>query len=557
MARKTMWAVVGALLAFAPAASAATYTLAVSGALTYAKEMKSFGVDYDDEGPKLVLTLLVDATEAANIAADDFMDVKIDLSGATFAENVKNSSITFNDPGATCEMQHKDTVGGDRGTSSVTFQVEADVACGSASHLFVATFELPPLTAVGRSDVVTARVRTSTPGGNDWPATTQISAEMPGTGAVHVGTNACATPAANCVHVAANGELRVLGDPVAAGRGGAEVPLIRFANALTQTVATGGGSSQIDFDGGREDFVGSSGTAHFANVSVGVTAAGACTGDDPIPAGCVRQSDGKEFRISRNGEGRGEMYVAVFGDFREDDMVFLDINGNGDPDRSEMLSLEDDGSMAGAFTLLSLAGNSRAAMGDAGSIDREEGLKSDTRLVYQPNEEDALRPSEFRVRAIVVFEVQQSVADPEDRFDFEAWRAGGGTTTGSQGTTFSTTYSVIESTQRSYAIPDLDGSEGDIGNLRIKCEVSTACTVYLECDGGEGGYWFGELDDPIDGRATVRLSAADIAEVLNVADDDPWMNGLQCAVLSTRMISVQSLTRAGGVLVNHTYIARD
>ena len=553
MARKTMWAVVGALLAFAPAASAATYGLTVEGALTYAKEMKDFGVDYDDEGPKLRVELYLSNTESAAIGDGDFMDVTISLSGATFAENVKDSDMSFAGTALnTCTLRLKDTVGGDRNTSSVTFQVETTAACGAAAGNAFFIFELPPLTA-GGPDAVTATVVTATPGGNSWPDTSSMGV---------VTNSVCTTPAANCTQLL-NGQLRLIGAPVAAlGGAGRPVPLVSFADALTHTVAAGGAGTAIDFEGGRTDFTGTSG-AHLANVSVGVTQAAMCTGDDVeranafggttngIPFGCVRQSDGKEFRISRNGEGRGEMFIAVFGDFREDDMVFLDIDGDGSAGRGESFTLEEDGSMAGVFDILDLSGNAAAAAGDAGAIDREEGVKGNTPLRYHANGEDPLRPTEFRVAAEVVFEVQEDVADPEDRFDFNDWRADGPPAS----VRHTTSYTTIESTQHSYSIPDLNSEEGDLGNLRIKCEVSTPCTVYLECDGGAGGYWFGELDNEIEGRATVRLSAADIADVLNA--EDGWMNGLQCAVHSTRTITVQSLTRAGGVLVNHTYIARD
>lgn len=541
-----MWAVVGALLAFAPVASAATYGLTITGALTYAKEMKGFGVDYDDDGPKLAVFLGMNDTEAAAIGDGDFMDVTFTLSGATFADNVKSSNFEVANTITGCDIEEKDIVGGDRGTSSVTFQVETDAVCQSSSGGASATitFELPPLTA-GRPDAVSATVVTETAGGNSWP-----DSSTPGL----MTNDPCGTPIASCTQLV-NGQLRVIG-PSIMERAGAPAPLVSFTNALTRTVAAGGGTTRIDFDDDRESFVGTGG-AHLANISVGVTSAAACTTDDPIPADCVRQSDGKEFRISRNGEGRGEMFIAVFGDFREGDMVFLDIDGDRSLDMREGLSLEDDGTMAGVFDLQDLAGNAAAAAGDAGTINREEGVKANTALRYYPNGDDPLRPSEFRVSTNVVFEVQESVADPEDRFDFEDWRADGPRSEPGESTTHTTSYTVIESTQHSYSIPDLNGEEGDLGNLRIKCEVSTPCTVYLECDGGSGGYWFGELDDEIEGRATVRLSATDIADVLGATDDDGWMNGLQCAVHSTRMITVQSLTRAGGVLVNHTYIARD
>ena len=229
--------------------------------------------------------------------------------------------------------------------------------------------------------------------------------------------------------------------------------------------------------------------------------------------------------------------VVVTGDFRAGDAVWLDLDGNRQPSARETLDMQDDGSMMGTFALDDVAGNAGAATGDAGEMDREEGAATRS-LRYAPNGDDPLRPATFRSRFMVDFDradVRDKDWAPESNMDAD----------------HETALTVIESTRQAYAIPELGAT--DEGNVRIKCEVATECTVYLECDDTAGTSRFAQLGDAIAGRSTRTMNAAAIAEELNFGDDG-WQGSLSCTVYSTREISVQVLVRSAGTLVNQTYI---
>ena len=111
-------------------------------------------------------------------------------------------------------------------------------------------------------------------------------------------------------------------------------------------------------------------------------------------------------------------------------------------------------------------------------------------------------------------------------------------------------YAGVDVHAKAYAIPN--PGMGDIANLRIKCEMSEACTVFLDCDGQDGMDYFGELGEPIEGGATAVLQAGAIADLLGA--DGGWMGRLSCEVLSAGTASVQVLVRSGDSLINNTFV---
>ena len=560
MARKTMWAVAGALLAFAPFASAARYDLAVENARTYASELitgADIEIDYDGATPTLTTSINFGADAGGEVLAideGDVLEVTITLHNAKFGENVRGGDLaldrtavgTFQAGGFSgniggCSARVKDTEGGEQGSSTVTFQVEAAggncaLAAANQPNFIIMPFELPTLEGLStRGWSVAASVSTAAGGGSGWIDTDDTRAETPSNMVCSDDSSMART---TCVKIDDNGVLARLG-PALANRGQGLAPLVSFAPGLTFTPASGG-SASIDLAGGRTSFVRNR-PGQLGSVTVGVSSAAACTTDDPIPAGCVRQTDGREFSIGRGGEGQGDLMVSVTGDFREGDTVWLEHDGvTTGASASEMLDLQDDGSMTGSFSLDDVAGNAGAAAGDGGDMDREEGVTTRA-LLYMPNGEDGLRPATFRSRFMVDFE--------SDDVRNKDWAPA--STVSNQ---FSTSFTVVEDTQHAYAIPELGAN--DEGNVRIKCEVATECTVYLECDDTAGASRFAQLDDPIGGRATRTLNPAALADALNFGDDG-WEGSLSCTVYSTREISVQVLVRSADTLVNQTYIEND
>ena len=542
MARKTMWAVAGALLAFAPFASAATYNLDISNARVYAAEVVTAAdveIDYDGTPPQLQIIYTPTTPELLEIEEGDVLEVTITLANAKFGENVnrRDLSIGYASTVTGCTAQYaEDTDGGTQGESSVTFEVAANADCAGTTGNITFTFSLPTLEGLSTSgSSVYATVETSAGGGSGWKDTGESDTVVP---AACSDDSSMARTA--CIELE-NGRLRMLGE-AAENMAQPNVTLISYAAGLTFTPASGG-ERNIDLAGGRRSFEAlpphRGGTLGFpGSVRIGVTTAAACTTDDPIPAGCTLQSDGSEFSVGRGGEGRGALKVSATGDFNTGDTMWLEFAAPFGPSAREMLDLQEDGSMLGEFALSDVVGNARAAAGAEGDRDREEGVATRL-LVYLPNGENGLRPATFRSSFMVDFD-SDDVRDKDWASDSTP--------------DFTTSYTLVEDTQHAYAIPELGAT--DEGNMRIKCEVATECTVYLECDDTAGNSRFAQLGDAIGGRSTRTLNAEAIAEELNFGDDG-WEGSLSCIVYSTREISVQVLVRSAGTLVNQTYIEKD
>ena len=513
----------------------ATFTVDVTDAKTYAKEV--FGadasnvvVDYDDEEPKITLDIAVDGPEAGEVEEGDTADITFALANARFASNVRLSSLQLTAGANMVNVASRDD--GTRDDSTVTFRIEADQDLPTASTTVSFAFQLPELTGLNPGKPVTATVSVDSGGGSGWP-------DSDGTG-VGAGANTGLE----------NGVLRALGPmPMTGDR--PTKPLISFADGLRFVVGGSGGTRMIDVSGGRTDFTTDGvaartpdGAATLGTVALGLETAAECEADPP-PSSCILQPSGDPFSIARRQDGEGSMVVTGTGDFRDGDMVWLDADGSRTAQASEMLTMNDDGTASGTFDIADLAGDSTAARG---SIAREEGIATRT-LYYTPNGEDGLRPSEYRTRFSVDFDETGNADKAEQVSRFTTVYAMTVDPTGAGAAV------AVEATRTAGAVPALTAV--DVGNLRIKCEVSSPCVIHLECDDVSGETWFARLDEPIPGRATLHLTASDIAEALGISAEEGWEDSLSCAILGSRDISVQVLTRSGGVLVNHTYVEND
>lgn len=544
-----MWAVAGALLALAPVASAASYDLVINGARTYATESitsEDVAIDYRGDAPQAVFSILIDSTEVPLIDRNDTIDVTFTLRNAKLARNISASALTptQNDQIVDCGVRVR-SAEGDRGSVSAMFSVEADTNdCSSAGGggRIDLTFTLPSLMGLDPTKPVSVRVTTDTPGGSGWP-------RLMGNAGVDTAA-ACADTGMDDNNYCADVTNGVLSAQLEAG---GEIGIIRYASGLTfRGVSSGGagspfpaccGNPRIDLAGGRTAFSWP-GQSYLGNVTVGITSAAACTlREAPYGAttsACTLQANGMPFSLGRGGHGRGDLNVTVTGDFRSGDTVFLDLDGNHAASASERLSLQNDGSMQGSFGLDRVAGNAGAAEGDAGEMNREEGLATKN-LIYRPNGTHPLRPGEYRSRFSVTTS-STAVAD-KDTIPAEG--------------SHETRYTLVEGTAKdAYAIPPMRA--GDSGMVRVKCEVATQCMVYLECDDQDGMSYFAEVETPVPGRSTLELTAEDLSSELGLMEGD-WESGrMSCSIYSTREISVQQLTRSStGVLVNNTYVADD
>ena len=517
---------------FAQGTLAATYGLGVSNARTYAKEVFGEGasdvvVDYKAAGPTVTLMVQTPGAETGDIDDGDTADITFTLANARFERNVRLTALSVD---SMVDVLSKED--GDSGDNTVTFRIEADQDLPSASTTLSFVFELPPLTGLNPERPVYASVSVDAAGGGGW-ASTEDADSMAFTGTM-----------------IEDGVLRARTN--AASR---DTALIAFADGLTFSVATGSDAT-IALTGGRMSLT-DPGYATLGSVTTGLATADVCITDNPIPMGCVVQANGDEFSVSSREDGAGDLDIAVSGDFREGDMVWLDYDGDRKATDNEMLELAENGSMTGDFNLSDLAGNSRAVEGDAGDLDREEGMATHA-LYYMPNGEDGLRPAEFRSNFSVDFH-GEGIADKRVQTSTVSTMY----PTVASGPSGTAGMTIVEAMRQAPALPSptpsTPGGAGgiDIGNLRITCKASTECVVSLECDDAEGNSWFAELDEPIPGRATLHMNTDAIAELLGLSAEEGWADNLSCMILSSRDIAVQVLTRSSGTLVNHTYVDDD
>ncbi len=89
--------------------------------------------------------------------------------------------------------------------------------------------------------------------------------------------------------------------------------------------------------------------------------------------------------------------------------------------------------------------------------------------------------------------------------------------------------------------------------MRIRCDATAPCRVYLACDSVGGAHFFGRLAEPVGMHAVRTVTAIQLAETIGATDAD-FVGGMSCELLGED-ISVQVLVRSGGTLANHTHVA--
>ena len=497
-----------ALVAFASVASAATWSIGNNRApVVYATESITSGDVVIREPIRTTITASVALTdeETAMIELGDTFEVTFTLVNAKFARAVRLSEARVAIRATTNCLLRARGVESEAGGDSATVAVETvDTDCAVATPGMVRAqvyLTLPPLTGLTNTKAVTMKISADAPGGSGWPS---LSADQNITTAD---------------------------------------PIVRFRDALSLNtlILPRNFESRIDLTAGRTGFV-FPGQVQLASVNVGRRGAELCT-ERTAPyalsvSACTRQPDGTPFSLKKGGDGYGHLHVTTRGDFREDDTVFLDIDGDNEPDSGEHLDMHEDGSMRQSFRLDYVAGDPDAAAGEAGEFDREQGTVV-RNLIYRPNGEDALRPGEYRT-SVSATTSSATVADKVEAADCPRCTA-----------VHTTSYTLVEDQRIAYAIPAPGTNES--ARVRIKCETATPCRLWLECDAPDGMSYFTQVEEPVPSRATLALSPEALSDALGIPEGG-WESGrMSCYVYSTRTISVQQLTRSGGVLSNNTY----
>ncbi|MYB36456.1 MAG: hypothetical protein F4Y26_03500 [Gammaproteobacteria bacterium] len=254
--------------------------------------------------------------------------------------------------------------------------------------------------------------------------------------------------------------------------------------------------------------------------------------------------DGTESRsediLDLNGEPidaglRGTLTISAAGTrglFNEDDMMFVDYDGDGASGDSEDIPLEGEMGEGSALSI------------DPDKSDSFSGgdvLSTGTFSVYY------MAGGKAAMNHGSTIEVTASVDYSDPSALNEAAKS----------STTTLNFAGVGSPIMAYAIPHSSNRWGDKGNLRVRCEQASGmmdeCRVFLECWDQEGNRGFGEAPGVGENETSVWNSAAveGVAEGL----DEPESR-ISCRVLSKGMVTVQQLTRDGNsqTLVNNTYV---
>ena len=223
---------------------------------------------------------------------------------------------------------------------------------------------------------------------------------------------------------------------------------------------------------------------------------------------------------------RGVLTVDAMGTrslFNEGDMLFIDYDGDKDVGGSETIAIDPD--------------MTNMAEGTALSIDPDVfkgGVGSFTVYYRAGGKMDIHHGAMINLTASVDYSSPSAT-------DEDAKKT-------------STTFNLegVANEVMAYAIPHSTNKIGDKANVRVRCESSPGCRVFLECWDDMGMRMFDDAG-MIEGDALVRWDAAAIEGVLGITEPTSRHS---CRILSVGKVTVQQLTRDGnsGTLVNNTYV---
>ena len=226
---------------------------------------------------------------------------------------------------------------------------------------------------------------------------------------------------------------------------------------------------------------------------------------------------------------RGTLMVNAMGMrdlFNDGDELFIDYDKNGKMGPGEGLAISG---AAAAGTALSIDADKSESFDAAG--------KGEFKVYYKPGGKDSINHgASIKLTADVNYSdptaIDEAQVDTESTLNFKG----------------------VDSDVMAYAIPHSTNGTGDKANVRVRCEASAGCRVFVECWDDAGMRSFGEAG-MIDGNALMKWDAAAIEGVIGVTEPTSRHS---CRILSAGMVSVQQLTRDGNskTLVNNTYVGQ-
>ena len=213
--------------------------------------------------------------------------------------------------------------------------------------------------------------------------------------------------------------------------------------------------------------------------------------------------------------------------FNEDDMLFVDYDKNGKMGNGEEIKIDADMMNMAMSNALSIDPEKSESFTEAG-----EGA---FKVYYK-----AGGKGHINHEAMINLTAMVHYSDPSANNEADAKAA----------TTLK--FDGVGNAVMAYAIAQTDNGRGDSSNLRVRCEASTDCRVFLECWGDDGTETrgFGEVEGGVPADGVEVWTAAKVEDVTGRMPDSRH----SCRVLSKGMVTVQQLTRSEGVLVNNTAV---
>ncbi len=446
----------------------------------------------------------------AQIPESNTAQIKFDLVGAVFGQNVGAGTLDLRQPASTGDntvnaLSAEVVEGGSTGDSTVTFMVEAtdNITAGHRISFWVPDLRVSP-TVIGSTATVPPRPITGV----------AITAELvEGKGRAVKGTEAGQVPfpkVTGGIDTPMDGAVAAMNNVGNRWVVGSE-QVVRISMGSPAAIALNVAEVALN---NRKEFA----TSNANHTPKGSTSATRALGLGTLTVSINRQAAGNVIytldpsdpAVEGTGEDAeldpdlaGNIDVVVKGAFKTGDMVLYG---------SDRTAAKIVDGMAAVQVPIAAAGSS-------------------TQFMYVPGGVDDLRPGDISVVAMRNF--SRSGNNP-------------GRPVMSMGTI---EYADVD--VHAFAHGVVRGEGTDSSYLRVRCANETDCTVFLDCHDEDGMNYFQEAG-AVDAGKTIVWSSDDVAGVF---DDGGWSRGRgACDLMSNGDLEVQHMVRSGHTLVNNSAV---
>jgi|GEM_PF-5835137 len=230
------------------------------------------------------------------------------------------------------------------------------------------------------------------------------------------------------------------------------------------------------------------------------------------------QRDGDPFSITTGGDGVGTVTLVANGDFRDGDIVFIDLNSDFAVGTGESFTIAGSTATSAALPIATAEG--------AGILN----------VYYVPNEVDDLSPEVFGLSATINYALATNQSDtatppsPPGIIEYDGIFVEG------------------------YAYGVVKAGGTDVSFVRVTVESSTPGSIFFSCTDDAGNSYFGDFGT-LPGNTTEAYSSDEIGELLGGVT---FTGRAACNILSDQQVAVQHKIRSSDILTdNSVVIGRD